>query len=50
MIGQVVEGLYRQDKNGDPELAMAKAEPQVSEDGLVYTSATRSKMDKRGSS
>lgn len=37
MIGQVVEGLYRQDKNGDPELAMAKAEPQVSEDGLVYT-------------
>ena len=34
MIGQVVEGLYRQDKNGDPELAMAKAEPQVSEDGL----------------
>ena len=36
MIGQVVEGLYRQDKNGDPELA-AKAEPQVSEDGLVYT-------------
>ncbi|MGC3622896.1 ABC transporter substrate-binding protein, partial [Enterococcus faecalis] len=37
MIGQVVEGLYRLVKNGDTELAMAKAEPQVSEDGLVYT-------------
>ena len=39
MIGQVVEGLYRQDKNGDPELAMAKAEPQVSEDGLSIHSS-----------
>ena len=29
---------------------MAKAEPQVSEDGLVYIQVTRSKMDKRGSS
>ena len=37
MIGQVVEGLYRQDKTEILELAMAKAEPQVSEDGLVYT-------------
>lgn len=37
MIGQVVEGLYRMDKNNDPELALAAAEPVVSEDGLVYT-------------
>lgn len=37
MIGQLVEGLYRQDKNGDPELAMAAEKPTVSEDGLVYT-------------
>lgn len=37
MIGQVSEGLYRYDKNGDPELALAAEEPQVSEDGLVYT-------------
>ncbi len=30
---------------------MAKAEPQVSEDGLVYTFKLReAKMDKRGSS
>jgi len=37
MIGQLVEGLYRQAKNGDPELAMAASEPKVSDDGLVYT-------------
>lgn len=37
MIGQVMEGLYRLDKQNNPELAMAKAEPTVSEDGLVYT-------------
>jgi oligopeptide transport system substrate-binding protein len=37
MIGQLVEGLYRQDKNGDPELAMAAQEPTVDESGLVYT-------------
>ena len=37
MIGQVVEGLYRVDKNGDPELALAAEKPTVSEDGIVYT-------------
>ncbi|MDH6365172.1 oligopeptide transport system substrate-binding protein [Enterococcus sp. PF1-24] len=37
MIGQVTEGLYRTDKEGNPELAMAATEPKVSEDGLVYT-------------
>lgn len=37
MIGQVTEGLYRLDKNGDPELAMAKEKPKISEDGLTYT-------------
>lgn len=37
MIGQVVEGLYRVDKNGDPEIAMAAEKPAVSKDGLVYT-------------
>jgi oligopeptide transport system substrate-binding protein len=37
MIGQVVEGLYRMDKNQDPELGMAASEPTVSDDGLVYT-------------
>jgi oligopeptide transport system substrate-binding protein len=37
MIGQVTEGLYRTDKNGDPELAIAAEKPTVSEDGLTYT-------------
>lgn len=37
MIGQLVEGLYRMDKNQDPELGIAAEEPTVSEDGLVYT-------------
>lgn len=37
MIGQVVEGLYRMDKNQDPELGIAAEEPTVSEDGLVHT-------------
>ncbi|WP_207694695.1 pheromone-binding protein [Enterococcus sp. DIV0212c] len=37
MIGQVVEGLYRMDKNHDPELGIAASEPTVSDDGLVYT-------------
>ncbi|MTD38306.1 peptide ABC transporter substrate-binding protein [Erwinia sp. CPCC 100877] len=37
MIGQVVEGLYRMDKNQDPELGLAASEPTVSDDGLVYT-------------
>ncbi|HIY58450.1 MAG TPA: peptide ABC transporter substrate-binding protein [Candidatus Tetragenococcus pullicola] len=37
MIGQVTEGLYRLDENGDPELALASEEPEISEDGLTYT-------------
>ncbi|WP_053217335.1 peptide ABC transporter substrate-binding protein [Virgibacillus senegalensis] len=37
MINQVFEGLYRLDKEGNPELALAAAEPEVSEDGKVYT-------------
>lgn len=37
MIGQLVEGLYRLDADDQPELAMAAEEPEVSEDGLVYT-------------
>lgn len=37
MIGQGMEGLYRLNKDGLPELAMAKEEPIVSEDGLIYT-------------
>lgn len=37
MIGQLVEGLYRMDKNQDPELGIAAEEPTVSDDGLVYT-------------
>lgn len=37
MIGQVSEGLYRLNKEQDPELAMAAEEPTVSDDGLVYT-------------
>lgn len=41
MIGQLAEGLYRVDANGDPELAMAQGEPTVSEDGLVYTFTIR---------
>ncbi|OTN75668.1 hypothetical protein A5886_000743 [Enterococcus sp. 8G7_MSG3316] len=41
MIGQVTEGLYRLDANGDPELAIAASDPEVSEDGLVYTFTLR---------
>lgn len=37
MIGQTTEGLYRLNEKGQPELAMAKEEPKVSQDGLVYT-------------
>lgn len=37
MIGQLTEGLYRYDKNGDPELALAAQKPEVSDDGLTYT-------------
>ena len=41
MIGQAVEGLYRLNAEGQPEIAMAKEEPKVSEDGLVYTFTIR---------
>lgn len=41
MIGQVTEGLYRLDANGDPELAIAASEPEVSDDGLIYTFTLR---------
>ncbi|MFD2729671.1 peptide ABC transporter substrate-binding protein [Enterococcus camelliae] len=37
MIGQLTEGLYRTDKDGNPELAIASEKPTVSEDGLSYT-------------
>lgn len=37
MIGQLTEGLYRTDKDGNPELAIASGKPTVSEDGLTYT-------------
>lgn len=37
MLGQLVEGLYRVDKNGAPELALAKEEPKVAEEGTSYT-------------
>lgn len=41
MIGQATEGLYRLDKDGQPELAIASAEPKVSDDSLVYTFTIR---------
>ncbi len=41
MINQVFEGLYRLDKEGNPELALAAEEPEVSEDGKVYTFSIR---------
>lgn len=37
MIGQATEGLYRLNKEQQPELAMALEEPKISEDGLKYT-------------
>ncbi|MFZ3577105.1 peptide ABC transporter substrate-binding protein [Virgibacillus sp. DJP39] len=37
IINQVFEGLYRLDKDGNPELALAAEEPKVSEDNKVYT-------------
>ncbi|WP_265458158.1 peptide ABC transporter substrate-binding protein [Enterococcus sp. HY326] len=37
MIGQLAEGLYRLDADGQPELAMAAEDPEISEDGLTYT-------------
>ncbi|WP_374722687.1 peptide ABC transporter substrate-binding protein [Peribacillus tepidiphilus] len=36
-LNQVSEGLYRIDQNQEPVLALAAEEPQVSEDGKVYT-------------
>ena len=41
MIGQSMEGLYRLNKEGFPELAMAKEAPKVSDDGLTYTFTIR---------
>lgn len=37
VINQVFEGLYRLNKEGKPELALAAEEPKVSEDNKVYT-------------
>lgn len=37
IINQVFEGLYRLNKNGKPELALAAEEPKVSKDNKVYT-------------
>lgn len=37
IINQVFEGLYRLDKQGDPQLALAAEEPDISENGRVYT-------------
>ncbi|MBU5467190.1 peptide ABC transporter substrate-binding protein [Virgibacillus sp. MSJ-26] len=41
VINQVFEGLYRLDKDGEPQLAMAASEPDVSDDGRVYTFTLR---------
>ncbi|WP_404456369.1 peptide ABC transporter substrate-binding protein [Virgibacillus necropolis] len=37
IINQVFEGLYRLNKEGEPELALAAEEPKVSKDNKVYT-------------
>ncbi|MGP4105974.1 peptide ABC transporter substrate-binding protein [Virgibacillus sp. L01] len=37
IINQVFEGLYRLDKDGDPQPAVAAGEPKVSADNRVYT-------------
>ncbi|MYL59222.1 peptide ABC transporter substrate-binding protein [Virgibacillus halodenitrificans] len=37
VINQINEGLYRLDKEGKPQLAIAAKEPEVSEDKKVYT-------------
>lgn len=37
IINQVFEGLYRLNKDGEPELALAAKEPEVSENNKVYT-------------
>lgn len=36
VINQVFEGLYRLDKKGKPQLAMAAAEPKVTNNGKTY--------------
>lgn len=41
VINQVFEGLYRLDKEGEPQLAMAASEPEVSDDERVYTFTLR---------
>lgn len=37
MLGALNEGLYRLDKDGVPQPALAAALPEISADGLVYT-------------
>lgn len=37
MMNNVNEGLYRQDAEGNYEAAMLEGEPEISEDGTVYT-------------
>lgn len=37
ILNQVMEGLYRLDKDGNPILGMAAEEPQVSDDKKTYT-------------
>lgn len=41
VINQVFEGLYRLDKEGEPQLAMAASDPEVSDDERVYTFTLR---------
>eukprot|EP00130_Batrachochytrium_dendrobatidis_P008572 XP_006683447.1 hypothetical protein BATDEDRAFT_93209 [Batrachochytrium dendrobatidis JAM81] len=41
VINQVFEGLYRLDKEGEPELALAAEEPEVTDDGKVLTFTLR---------
>lgn len=36
-VSEVMEGLYRLDKDGNPVPGMADGEPEISEDGLTYT-------------
>ncbi|MBD1383051.1 peptide ABC transporter substrate-binding protein [Metabacillus arenae] len=40
-LNNVMEGLYRLDKNQEPIPGMAEGEPEVSEDGLTYTITLR---------
>ncbi|RDW20603.1 peptide ABC transporter substrate-binding protein [Oceanobacillus chungangensis] len=41
VINQVFEGLYRLDKDGEPQLALAAKEPEVTKDGKVLTFTLR---------